>query len=254
MAPGHLGRWSDGIIGLSYLWEGQVLLAERILRPALLQADADLGRRNPFPCMLAALLAAALWERDQPRDAELALVNRLDVLERSGLPEAVLLAFRTLARIAAGENEARALDLLDGLDAVGAQRALPRLRLASLAEQVMLHSRRYRAESCRGLMARIEALLAAEGPSRGQALARDRRDVSGPGRGLRGDRGPGLAGGAGTIRAGQCRGAGRQTQSALYRDAGFPRADPPPLRRGCCEPCTGSGGACEGLRPDAGIR
>ena len=58
VAPGHLGRWSDGIIGLSYLWEGQVLLAERILRPALLQADADLGRRNPFPCMLAALLAA----------------------------------------------------------------------------------------------------------------------------------------------------------------------------------------------------
>ena len=62
---------------------------------------------------------------------------------------------------------------------MGAQRALPRLRLASLAEQVMLHSRRYRAESCRGLMARIEALLAAEGPSRGQALARDRRDVLG---------------------------------------------------------------------------
>ena len=181
VAPGHLGRWSDGIIGLSYLWEGQVLLAERILRPALLQADADLGRRSPFPCTLAALLAAALWERDQPRDAELTLINRLDVLERSGLPEAVLLAFRTLARIAAGENEARALDLLDGLDAVGAQRALPRLRLASLAEQVMLHSRRYRAESCRGLMARIEALLAAEGPSRGRlwrATAETYRDLA----------------------------------------------------------------------------
>ena len=83
-ASGHLGRWSELIIGFSYLWEGQVLLAERILRPALLQADADLGRRNPFSCMLAALLAAALWERDQPRDAELALANRLDVLERSG--------------------------------------------------------------------------------------------------------------------------------------------------------------------------
>ena len=86
-----------------------------------------------------------------------------------------------LARIAAGENEARALDLLDGLDAVGAQRALPRLRLASLAEQVMLHSRRYRAESCRGLMARIEALLAAEGPSRGRlwrATAETYRDLA----------------------------------------------------------------------------
>ena len=113
--------------------------------------------------MLAALLAAALWERDQPREAELALANRLDVLERSGMPEAVLLAFRTLARIAAERSEARALELLEGLDAVGVQRALPRLRVVSLAEQVMLHSRRYRAETCRGLLARIDALLAAEG-------------------------------------------------------------------------------------------
>ena len=166
-ASGHLGRWSELIIGFSYLWEGQVLLAERILRPALLQADADLGRRNPFSCMLAALLAAALWERDQPRDAELALANRLDVLERSGMPDAVQLAFCTLARIAAERSEARALELLEGLDAVGVQRGLPRLRVVSLAEQVMLHSRRYRAESCRGLLTRIDALIAAEGPSRG---------------------------------------------------------------------------------------
>ena len=52
------------------------------------------------------------WRRrcgsaDQPRDAELALANRLDVLERSGLPEAVLLAFRTLARIAAERRTRR---------------------------------------------------------------------------------------------------------------------------------------------------
>lgn len=166
-APGHLDRWGDFIIGLSYLWEGQVLLAERILKPALLQADADLGRRNPFSCMLAALLAAALWMRDQPREAELTLANRLDILERSGLPDAILLAFRTLARIAAERSEARALELLEGLDAVGEHRGLPRLRVVSLAEQVMLHSRRHRAETCRGLVARIEALVAAAEASHG---------------------------------------------------------------------------------------
>ena len=163
----YLARWSEFIIGLSYLWEGQVLLAERILRPALLQADADLGRRNPFSCMLAALLAAALWVRGQPREAELALANRLDVLERSGMPEAVLLAFRTLSRIAAERSEARALDLLEGLYAVGEQRAMPRLRVVSLAEQILLHARRYRAETCRGLLARIDALLEEEGAARG---------------------------------------------------------------------------------------
>lgn len=163
----YLTRWGEFINGLSYLWEGQVLLAERILRPALLRADADLGRRNRFSCMLAALLAAALWARGQPREAELALANRLDVLERSGLPEAVLLAFRTLARIAADESEARALDLLEGLHAVGEQRAMPRLKVVSLAEQVWLHARAYRAETCRDLLARIDALLAAEGAGRG---------------------------------------------------------------------------------------
>jgi LuxR family maltose regulon positive regulatory protein len=166
--PAYLGGWSDFIVGLSYLWEGQVLIAERILRPALLQADADLGRRNPFSCMLAALLSAALWVRGAPRDAELTLANRLDVLERSGLPEAVVLAFRTLARIAEETSEARALELLEGLDAVGELRGLPRLRVVSLAEQVMLHARRYRAESCRALVARLDTLVDAGAPSRGE--------------------------------------------------------------------------------------
>ena len=79
----------------SYLWEGQVLLAEKLLRPTLARAEGDLGRRKPFACMLAALLAAALWERDRPDEAAALLANRLDVLERSGLPETVLLGFRT---------------------------------------------------------------------------------------------------------------------------------------------------------------
>lgn len=181
LAAVHLRRWSDCIVGLSYLWEGQVLLAERILRPTLLQADVDLGRRNPFSCMLAALLAAVLRERDQPHEAELTLANRLDVLERTGLPEAVILAFRTLARIAAPANEARAIELLEALDAVGLQRGLPRLRIASLTEQVILHARYYRAESCRGLMERIEALLAAESGAHGplwRATAERYRDLA----------------------------------------------------------------------------
>ncbi len=166
-APGYLTRWGEFMIGLSYLWEGQVLLAERILQPALLQADADFGRRNRFSCMLAALLAAALWARGQSREAELVLANRLDVLERSGLPEAVLLAFRTLALVVAERSEAQGLDMLEALYAVGEHRALPRLRVVALTEQVMLHARHYRAETCRNLLARIDELLAAENVSRG---------------------------------------------------------------------------------------
>jgi LuxR family maltose regulon positive regulatory protein len=158
---GYLDRWGDFIVGLAYLWEGQVLLAAKLLRPTLARAEGDLGRRGPFACMLAALLATALWERNEPDEAAGLLANRLDVLEHSALPEAVLLAFRTMARMAAAEGaEHRALELLGALDAVGAARRLPRLRIVSLADQVRLHARRFRPETCRDLCERIDASLA----------------------------------------------------------------------------------------------
>jgi len=160
-APGYPDRWGDAIVAIAYLWEGQVLLAAKLLRPTFAQAEADLGRRSVFTCMLAALLAAALWERNEPDEAAGLLANRLDVLERSALPEAVLLGFRTVARIAAAEGaEHRGLELLGALDAVGVARRLPRLRIASMVDQVRLHARRFRPETCRDLCARIDRLLA----------------------------------------------------------------------------------------------
>jgi LuxR family maltose regulon positive regulatory protein len=160
-APGYPDRWGDAIVALSYLWEGQVLLAAKLLRPTLAQAEADLGRRSVFTCTLAALLAAAVWERNEPAEAAGLLANRLDMLERSAMPDAVLLGFRTVARIAAAEGaEHRALELLGALDAVGAARRLPRLRVVSMVDQVRLHARRFRPETCRELCARIGALLA----------------------------------------------------------------------------------------------
>ena len=173
-AQSYLGRWGDFIFGLSYLWEGQVLLAEKLLRPTLARAELDLGRRSPFTCMLAAVLAAACWERNQPDEAGALLANRLDVLERSALPEAVLLGYRTIARIAAAEGaEHRALELLGAMDAVGVTRRLPRLCIASLADQVRLHARRFRPETCRELCAQIDARLAEPAASRGRLWRRN---------------------------------------------------------------------------------
>jgi len=164
----YVVRWGELITGLSYLWEGQVRLTENLLRPALAAADGDLGRRNPFACMLAALLATAVWELDRPQDAVALLANRLDVLERTGLAETVMLGYRTAARAAVAEGaEHRGLELLEGLHAVGISRRLPRLAIASLADQVRMHARRYRAETCRALVARIDALLAGDDVPKG---------------------------------------------------------------------------------------
>jgi len=172
-AQGYLGRWGDFIVGLSYLWEGQALLAEKLLRPTLARAEVDLGRRSPFACVIAALLAAGIWERNDPHAGDL-LANRLDVLERSALPEAVLLGYRTMARIASAEGaENRAIELMGALDAVGVARSLPRLRIASLGEQVRLHARRFRAETCRDLCAQIDAQIAAPDAPQGPLWRRN---------------------------------------------------------------------------------
>jgi LuxR family maltose regulon positive regulatory protein len=172
-AMGYLSRWGDFIVGLSYLWEGQVQLAAKLLRPALAHAEADLGRRSPFAATLGALLAAAAWEIDQPAEAAALMTNRLDVLERSGLPESVLLGYRTMARMAAAQGaENRAIELLGAMHAAGVARRLPRLCVASLTEQVRLHARRFRPETCRDLCGQIDALLAETGSPQGRLWRR----------------------------------------------------------------------------------
>ena len=168
-----VARWGDFIVGLSRLWEGQVRLVDETLRPVVADAEASLGRRAPITCMLATVLAAAVWERDRPDEAAALLANRLDVLERAGLPETLLLAYRTLARVAAaGGGEHRALDLLESMHAAGVARKLPRLCVASLADQVRLHARRFRPETCRALCAKIDELLARDDLPQGKLWQR----------------------------------------------------------------------------------
>jgi LuxR family maltose regulon positive regulatory protein len=172
-AFGFAARWGAFMTGMSYLWEGQVRLVEDTLRPVVADAEASLGRRAPLTCMLATLLATATWERDRPDEAAALLANRLDVLERAGVPETLLLAYRTLARIAAAEGgEHRALDLLESLHAAGLARHLPRLCVASLADQVRVHARRFRPETCRALCARIDEVLARDDLPRGELWRR----------------------------------------------------------------------------------
>jgi len=161
-------RWGDFITGLSYLWEGQVVLVAQTLRPALARADAELGRRHPLSCMIAALLAAAVFERDCLDEAAELLANRLDVLERAGTPETAMLAYRTTARIAAARGlEHRALDLLEAMFAMGVARGLPRVCVVSLGEQVRMHAGRFRSETCRALVQRIDEITDGQGALRG---------------------------------------------------------------------------------------
>jgi LuxR family maltose regulon positive regulatory protein len=170
----YAAGWAEFVIGLAYLREGQVLLAEHQLRATLAASDSDFGRRSHFGCMVAALLAAALWDLDRASDAAGTLANRLDVLEQSGYAEMVALAYRTMARIAlASGAENRALELLESLHAVGVARGLPSVCVSSLAEQARLHARRFRAQTCQSLAERIDTLLADPALERGPLWRRE---------------------------------------------------------------------------------
>ncbi|RAO76246.1 LuxR C-terminal-related transcriptional regulator [Dyella jiangningensis] len=177
--PDYAARWREFIMGLSFAWEGQILLAEDGLRSALTSIDAKFGRRHPLSCMFAALLASIAYERDRLDEAVALLANRLDVLERVGAPEAILVGYRTVTRVAAAQGEEhRALDMLEASYAIGVARRLPRLCVASLGEQVRMHASRFRRETCSALIGRIDELVAAESPRRGPLWRRNVELVS----------------------------------------------------------------------------
>jgi LuxR family maltose regulon positive regulatory protein len=159
-AGAYARGWADWIIGYSYLWEGQANLAEEILRSALDRAESESGRRGPVAVMLAAALATILWDRDQSKDAAALLANRLDVLVRHTTPDAIAMGYISAARLATAEGlDSRAWDLLEYLYAIGEARALPRLCLASLGEQIRMQSLRSHREACSDLITRLQTLL-----------------------------------------------------------------------------------------------
>lgn len=157
---GHYTRGlMDWVIGASHLWQGQVLLADEHLRPALARAEDERGRRSPVAAMLASALAMALWEQDLTDELAPLLAHRLDVLERRCPPDTILMGYLSAARGATREgSERRAFNLLEGLYALGEARKLPRLCVFSLAEQVRMHAFHAHAEACSALIARLDAL------------------------------------------------------------------------------------------------
>ena len=150
-------------VGLSYLIEGQATEAADVFRAALDRAEASTGWRSLPAAMQAAGLAAACWELGAEDEARALLANRLDLIEQAGLPDAVMLAYLTLARYESQRGrEGKALDALNSLAAIGEMRCQPRLVAASLGEQIRQHAIRNRLASCKVLMSGLDEIAAGE--------------------------------------------------------------------------------------------
>jgi LuxR family maltose regulon positive regulatory protein len=154
--------FSRTLVALSHLQDGNAFRVEAMLRPLLADAEKTGGRRGTAACFFAAVQAAALRELGQPSAALAVLADRLDAIERCGVPEVVLLAYRTLANVALDQqDERRALHVLQNLETFATRRELPRLALHAIADCVRIHAQRGRVETAAQLLARLAALVPA---------------------------------------------------------------------------------------------
>lgn len=151
------GEW---LVGLTYLHEGRMQPAEAALRASLQRAEQDIGARSAVAVMLATSLAAVALESGKPQQADLLLANRLDVVEHLTCPDIILLGYLTAAGVAQqqGQNH-RCYDLLEALVALGEERQIPRFCIAALGEQIRLHARLGRIDTCQALWRRLERHL-----------------------------------------------------------------------------------------------
>jgi LuxR family maltose regulon positive regulatory protein len=148
------------LAGLAYLWEGQATAAEAALVDGMKRAENIAGRRGAVAAAIAGPLALAQWECGDTEAAATTLANRLDLIAYLSLPDGLIAAYVVAARLAAfGNEERRALSLLEELCALGEARSMPRLCVASLAELIHMHAVRGRAETSATLLARLDSVL-----------------------------------------------------------------------------------------------
>jgi hypothetical protein len=88
----------------------------------------------------ACVIAQVLYEEGRVDESEVLVAERLPGIRRGGMIEGALRGYGLLARIAANRGQpGQGLLLLAEADALGMKRNWPRLRAASLAQQVEMH-------------------------------------------------------------------------------------------------------------------
>ena len=132
----------NSLVGLSHAVEGRVVLAERIYREVLYQAELRGADGVDQAYTAAALLGEILYELNDVEGAAQLLETRRDLLDRVSMPDTILRVLLTLARTRwlAGRRD-DAFDALHRLTHYADERQLPRLLGHGLLEQLALHLR-----------------------------------------------------------------------------------------------------------------
>ncbi len=158
--------FSRCVMGLSHALEGRFLQVERICRDVLAEADRRGNEAVEAACIAAALMGEVLYEFNELDAARQLLEERIDVLERTSIPDSVLRVLRVLSAVQwmAG-HQLDAFAWLERLEEYGLQNGLDRLVAHSLADQVQRRLECGQHGQAQAILARLEALGAGVDPT-----------------------------------------------------------------------------------------
>lgn len=147
------------LVGLSYALEGQMTQAERIYRAVIADAE-QCGRACAETYYLTvALLSDVLYERNDTHAARMLIEDKVEVLERMSIPDAVLRAMRLLSAAHWLEgNRLECFAYLERLEDYAVRNRLDRLLAYSLADQVQFRLLAGETLAAEEVMARLNAV------------------------------------------------------------------------------------------------
>lgn len=159
------------LVGLTHALEGQMTLAERIYRAVAAEAE-QIGPACADAYYLAiALLGDVLYELNDAPQARALLEDKVDLLERISMPDALLRVLRLLssARWQAGDSQG-AFGYLARLEGYATTHGLDRLLAHSLADQLQYRLLQGELTAAEALLARLDALDARHPDAAANAL------------------------------------------------------------------------------------
>jgi len=141
-----LGSRKDEVGVYNKYFEGRIYLAQGKIKETLLLTRSILDEKAYGPCRYSAggtavvvLEAEALYEKNDLENAEKLLMAYIGILPTEIAVEAMIIGYRTLARIRTATEDANgARDFLTELERLGTQRGIPRASASARQERIRI--------------------------------------------------------------------------------------------------------------------
>lgn len=130
--------WHDCIIGASHALMGRLDRAERTISRAFHTSEGLLGRQSPTTAMPALYLAELRFERNELDTARALIDEFLPLATQTGLVDQLIAGYKASAKLAALDDRAAAIRILERGEEVASARQFERLRAILLSERISM--------------------------------------------------------------------------------------------------------------------